>query len=99
MTNDPSLSRRVSRLENDTESLYELVTEVRSAQDAHSRRFDRIETSLGEVTATLGDHANRFDRIASTLGEVTATLGDHANRFDRIDRTLNEVVRRLPEPS
>ena len=53
MTSDPAMSRRVTRLENDTESIYELLTEVRSTQDEHSRRFDRIENTLDEVVRRL----------------------------------------------
>ena len=53
MTSDPGLSRRVTRLENDTEPIYELLTEVKSTQDEHTRRFDRIESSLSEVVRRL----------------------------------------------
>ena len=53
MTTDPDMSRRVTRLENDTESMYELITEVRSTQQEHTRRFDRIENTLDEVVRRL----------------------------------------------
>lgn len=53
MTSDPNLSRRVARLENDTESIYELITEVRSTQDEHTRRFDRVESTLDEIVRRL----------------------------------------------
>jgi chromosome segregation ATPase len=74
MTSDPSLTRRVTRLENDTESIYELLTEVRSAQEAHTRRVDRIETTLTEVRSAQEAHTRRFDRIESTLTEVLRRL-------------------------
>lgn len=85
MTSDPGLTRRVTRLENDTESIYELITEVRSTQDEHTLRLDRVE-------GTLTEHTRRFDQVESTLT-------DHTSRFDRMKRTLDEVLRRLPEPS
>ena len=53
MTTDPDMSRRVTRLENDTESIYELISEVRSTQHEHTRRFDRIENTLDEVVRRL----------------------------------------------
>jgi hypothetical protein len=53
MTSDPSMSRRVSRLENETESIYELITDVRSTQADHTRRLDRIEGTLAEVVRRL----------------------------------------------
>jgi chromosome segregation ATPase len=64
----------VSRLENDTESLYELITEVRSTQDDHTRRFDRAESTLNEVQSTQEDHTRRFDRVESALNEVVRRL-------------------------
>jgi len=78
MTSDPALSRRVTRLENDTESIDELTTDVRSTLDVHSQRFDRFEDNLTEfatdVRSTLDEHAQRFDRIDSTLAEVVRRL-------------------------
>ena len=53
MTTDSRMSRRVARLENDTESIYELITEVRSTQNEHTQRFDRIESTLEEVVRRL----------------------------------------------
>lgn len=52
MMTHPSMSRRVT-LENDTESIYELITEVRSTQDEHTLRFDRMESTLNEVVRRL----------------------------------------------
>jgi transposase len=78
MTSDPGMSRRVARLENDTESIYELITavraEVRSTQEEHTRRFDRVERTVAEVRSTLDEHTRRFDRIETTLGEVVRRL-------------------------
>ncbi|MEI5674629.1 MULTISPECIES: hypothetical protein [unclassified Nocardioides] len=53
MTSEPSLTRRVTRLENDVESVDELITEIRSVQDEHSRRFEQVEATLGEVVRRL----------------------------------------------
>ncbi len=74
MTSDPGMSRRVARLENDTESIYELLTEVRSTQDEHTSRLDRVETTLTKVASTLDEHARRFDGIQTTLTEVVRRL-------------------------
>jgi hypothetical protein len=53
MASDPTMSRRVTRLENDTESIYELITEVRSTQDDHTQRLERIEGTLEEIVRRL----------------------------------------------
>ncbi|WP_395692637.1 hypothetical protein [Nocardioides sp.] len=71
---DQGLNRRVTRLENDTESLYDLLTEVRSTQDEHTGRLDQVDTRLEQVDA-------RLDRIDTTLTEHTATLGEILRRL------------------
>lgn len=57
MTNDPSMSRRVTRLENDTESIYELVGDFRAEFEVFRTEarghFERIEETLTEVVRRL----------------------------------------------
>ncbi len=50
MTSDPQIERRVSRLENETESIYELIDDFRSETRG---RFNQIETTLNEVVRRL----------------------------------------------
>lgn len=85
MTSDPGLKLRVTRLENDTESIYEILTEMRSTQDDHTRRFDAVDARFEAVDARFTGVESRLDRVESALGEIGTTL--------------TEVVRRLPEPS
>ena len=92
MTSDPGLSRRVSRLENDVASLYELVTDIRSVQDEHTQRFDEHDRRFDEHDRRFDEHDRRFD-------EHTGRFDEHTGRFDTIDATLAEIVRRLPEPT
>jgi hypothetical protein len=82
---DSELRRRVTRLENATESIYELLTEIRSTQLEHTQRFDKHTSRLDEHTVRFDEHTRRFD--------------EHTRRFDEIQTTLGEVLRRLPEPS
>lgn len=74
MTGDASLNLRVSRLENDTESIYELLIEVRSTQLEHTGRLDEHGRILGEHSLVLDDHTRRFDEIQATLTEVVRRL-------------------------
>ena len=57
MTSEPNLARSLARLENDRDSLYELVddfrAETRDRFDQHDTRFDRLEGSLAEVLRRL----------------------------------------------
>lgn len=64
MTTDPDLVRRVTRLENEAESIYELIDEFRTQTelrfDQHDARFDQQDS--------------RFDRIDATLAEILQRL-------------------------
>ncbi|GAB7004024.1 hypothetical protein JCM18899A_14960 [Nocardioides sp. AN3] len=68
VTSDPGIARRVARLENDRDALYELIDEFRAESRA---RFHRLEGTLAEVTQ---QHSRRFDRLEGTLAEVLRRL-------------------------
>lgn len=75
MTSERSIERRVSRLENDRDAMYELLEEFRSeARGAldelraeTNARFDGVDARFDGVDA-------RFDRIEGTLAEVLRRL-------------------------
>jgi len=92
MTSDPGFERRVARLENETVSIYELLTEVKSVQDAHSHHLRQIGRRLDRNTAQLDQQSAQLDRH-------TEQLDRHSAHFQNIETTLDEVLRRLPEPS
>ena len=74
MVSDPQIELRVSRLENDTASLYELVAEVRSVQREHSRRFDAMDGRFDAMDGRLDAMDGRFDSVEATLAEVVRRL-------------------------
>lgn len=60
MASDRQIELRLSRLENDRNSLYELVTEIRTTQQEHSRRFDVVDRRFDSVEATLAEVVRRL---------------------------------------
>ena len=85
MASDPQIELRVSRLENDRNAIYDLITEIRSVQQEHSERFDTMD--------------RRFDTMDQRFETIDGRLENIDQRFDGIEATLTEVVRRLPDPS
>jgi chromosome segregation ATPase len=85
MASDRQIELRLSRLENDTNSIYDLVTDIKSTQDEHSRRFDAVD--------------QRFDTADQRFDVVDQRFDAVDRHFDSVEATLTEVVRRLPEPS
>ena len=92
MATDPQIELRVSRLENDRDSIYDLVSEIRSTQQEHSRRFDEVDGRFAEVD-------RRFDAVDRRFDGVDRRFDGIDRRFDNIDAALAEVVRRLPDSS
>jgi archaellum component FlaC len=75
MTSDPAMHRRVRRLENDTESIYELIgdfraefTEFRSETRAE---FASVRTELNDFKTETRE---QFSLITETLTEVVRRL-------------------------
>lgn len=51
---------RLARVENDSNALYDLVTEIRNTQQEHSRRFDAADRRFDSVQATLAEVVRRL---------------------------------------
>jgi flagellar capping protein FliD len=110
MASDPQIELRVSRLENDSDSIYDLITEIGSTQKEHSQRLNKIETTLTTRFDTIDARFEtmdarfetmdaRFETIDARFDTMDARFDTIDARFDTIEMTLTEVVRRLPEPS
>ena len=99
VASDPRMELRVSRLENDRDSIYDLLAEFRSTQQEHSQRFDNVDQRFDKVDQRFDKVDQRLGEIDQRLGELDQRLGEINQRFEKVDITLTEVVRRLPMPS
>jgi hypothetical protein len=66
-----SLPRRVTRLENDTVAIYEILTDIQRKQATHDRRFDQVDARFQQVDA-------RFQQVEVKLDEVLRRLPGNA---------------------
>jgi archaellum component FlaC len=98
MATDTELRRRVTRLENETESIYELITGIQSTLDDHSQRFDTIDQRFDTIDQRFDTIDQRFDTIHQGFDTIDQRFDTMDERFGSIETTLAEVVRRLPEP-
>ena len=74
MASDPQLELRVSRLENDAASVYDLITDIRSTQHEHTHRLNAIDARLSGHDQRFDGIDQRFDGIEATLAEVVRRL-------------------------
>jgi archaellum component FlaC len=99
MPGDAQIDFRVTRLENDVTAIYQLITDIRSTQDAHSRSFDGIDRRLDGMDQRFDGIDRRLDGMDQRFDGIDNRLDGMDQRFDSLEATLAEVVRRLPEPS
>jgi hypothetical protein len=78
MAADTDLQRRVPRLENETESIYELITAIQTTQAEHTQRFDGMDKRFDGIDKRLDGMDQRFDGIETTLREVVRRLPEPA---------------------
>ena len=71
MAADTDLRRRVTRLENETVSIYELLTQIQATLAEHTQRFESIDQRFDGIDG-------RLDGIETTLHEVIRRLPEPA---------------------
>jgi DNA anti-recombination protein RmuC len=83
VASDPQIELRVSRLENDSNSIYDLITEIKSTQQEHSQRLGTIETTL---TARFDQMETRFDQMeTSTTARLDQMETSTTVRLDQME--------------
>jgi archaellum component FlaC len=76
------IERKVRQLDNDVQSIYELLTNIQGTQRRQGTMLDGMDA--------------RMDRIETRLEGVETRLEGVETRLDGMDGKLDEVLRRLP---
>ncbi|HEU4337458.1 MAG TPA: hypothetical protein VFR45_09110 [Nocardioides sp.] len=91
MTMTPQeLERKVRRLDNDVQSIYELLSTISFTQTRHGGRLDELDRRFDGVD-------QRLDGIDQRLDGIDQRLDGHDKRFDAVDGKLDEVLTLLRE--
>ncbi|MBP2242015.1 chromosome segregation ATPase [Cytobacillus eiseniae] len=80
----------------------QLLKEILEQVKGHSKRFDAIDSRLGQLDERLGNVENRIDNVDQRLGNVKnridnvdQRLGNVENRIDNVDQRLGNVENKL----
>lgn len=84
MTTSDRMARKVARLDNDVEAIYEMLTVIGGTLTRQQNRLDEIAGVQEGHTATLAEHTATLAEHTATLAEHTATLAEHGTKLDRI---------------
>lgn len=75
MTTPADLTRKVRQLDNDVQSIYEMLTRIDATQQRHSHRLDEV--------------AGRLDEVVGRLDESASVQADQGSKLDRIIELLS----------
>jgi hypothetical protein len=67
MATPAEVERKVRQLDNDVQSIYEMLATIEATQKRQSNRLNEIAATQTEVTATLADHGVKLDAILELL--------------------------------
>ena len=86
MTMNPAeIERKVRRLDNDVQAIYELLATISFTQTRHGRRFD-------EVDARFDAMDQRFDGVDRRFDGMDQRFDAMDQRFDGMDQRFDEVL-------
>ena len=86
------LERKVRQVDNDVQSIYELLHEIKTTQIRHGNRLDELGQDFDRVNERLDGHDQRFDAIDQRFDAVDQRLDGHDQRFDGLDAKMDEVL-------
>jgi hypothetical protein len=79
------LERKVRQIDNDVQSIYELINKISTTQLRHGNR-------ITELTEMVAAHDLRFDAIDARFDGVDARFGGMDARLDRMETNLEAIL-------
>ncbi|WP_245572686.1 hypothetical protein [Actinokineospora enzanensis] len=67
MASPAELERKVRQLDNDVQSIYEMLATIEATQRRQGNRLSEIVTTQAEIVATQADHGAKLDAILQLL--------------------------------
>ena len=68
------IERKVRRLDNDVQAIYELLATISATQTRHGNRLDEFDARFDGIDQRLDGHDKRFDGVDAKLDEVLTLL-------------------------
>lgn len=83
-----NLERKVRQLDNDVQSIYELLAAIQGVQLRQTNRLDEMDRSIEAVATRLDAMETRLDAMESRLGAVDT-------RLESLEGLLKQVLELL----
>jgi hypothetical protein len=63
----PDVVRKVRQLDNDVQSIYEMLAKIEATQNRHGNRLGEIATTIGEMDNKIGEMDGKLNEILDLL--------------------------------
>lgn len=73
-TSPESTERKIRQLDNDVQSIYEMLAGIEGTQRRHGNRLDEIDGSLRQMDGRLGQVDGRLGRMDNKLDRILGLL-------------------------
>ena len=98
MSSSPeAMDRKVRQLDNDVQSIYELLAAIQGTQLRQINRLDELDGSLTEVKSDLGTVKTDLGTVKTDLGtfrtDVGSLRGELGELSVKVDRILGYLER------
>lgn len=96
-TTPPDLERKVNQLDNDVQSIYEMLTGIEGTQRRHGNRLQELSEQLGRTDAKVDALGSRIDGLESRIGGLESRIDGLSSRIDGLESKIDEVLGVLRE--
>ncbi|MBW3604801.1 MAG: hypothetical protein KY460_07800 [Actinobacteria bacterium] len=92
MTQPLNVPRKLRQIDNDVQSIYEMLSGIAGTQLRHGNRLDELAAQLDRMDARLASHDETLASHSDILASHSEMLTSHSRRLEQIDGKLDTVI-------
>ena len=78
------VERKLGQLDNDVQSIYEMLSTITSTQQRHSNRFNELAEQVGGLELKVDAHDVRFDNLEAKVDTLDVKLDTLDGKVDTV---------------
>jgi chromosome segregation ATPase len=86
------VERKLGQLDNDVQSIYEMLSTITSTQQRHSNRFNELAEQVGGLEIKVDAHDARFDSLEAKVDSLEAKVDGLEAKVDGIGAKVDTVL-------
>ena len=92
MTMPLEAERKIRQLDNDVQSIYEMLAEIAATQRRQGNRLAEVDTKLTEVDTKLTEVDTKLTEVDTKLTEVDTKLTEVNGQLNAMNGRLDTIV-------